>query len=81
MAEEDDGRIRVLQSLRGKICKCDLYVYCSPPTPPLSSFRAAEEVEKEEGRRQSHRGRAAGGARRSVEAEADTRRSSAPVPT
>lgn len=35
MAEEDDGRIRVLQSLRGKICKCDLYVYCSPHTHPL----------------------------------------------
>lgn len=23
MAEEDDARIRILQSLRGKICKCD----------------------------------------------------------
>lgn len=81
MAEEDDGRIRVLQSLRGKICKCDLYVYCPPPPSPLFLFWAAEEEAKEEDRRQSQRGRVAGGARRSVEAEADTRRSSAPVPT
>lgn len=60
MAEEDDARIRVLQSLRGKICKCEIDVFVS-----------AEEGEVEPS------GRGAGGARRSVEAEADTRRSSA----
>lgn len=30
MAEEDDAKIRILQSLRGKICKCEADV--SPPT-------------------------------------------------
>lgn len=79
MAEEDDGRIRVLQSLRGKICKCDFTFLVFPPLVVFLGPGSRRENEKEG--RQSHRGRAAGGARRSVEAEADPRRSSAPVPT
>lgn len=75
MAEEEDGRIRVLQSLRGKICKCGFYVFF-----PLVVFFSGHGGAGEGGRL-SHRRRAAGGARRSVEAEADPHRSSAPVPT
>lgn len=47
MAEEDDGRIRVLQSLRGKICKCGLYAFVF--FPPRMLFSSGNGVGGEGG--------------------------------
>lgn len=54
MAEEDDGRIRVLQSLRGKICKCGLYAFVF--SPPLVVFLG----QRSRRRRRRRGGRATG---------------------